>query len=237
MVDESEIENLTREGLVVSFVERIGQPGSTADIFMNLGMRGTSAFAKKFAPSASKGRPLPVTPGTQSTESKIRSRDKRRSTYYVVRFHGPITDDRSKKLRAMGIELLERLTRNRYTVHLKPSQVEAVAGLPFVDFVSLYSRADTLQVSDDALEPPPTDAPLPAETAGTAARPRRTRRTRVYSVKLHRAKDLPEVVKWLAKRNRKPLTVTDFGGLDVGIPQAMRRSIDFAANSHGIGAG
>ena len=35
----------------------------------------------------------------------------------------------------------------------------------------------------------------------------------------------------------KVLTVTDFGGLDVGIPQAMRRSIDFAANSHGIGAG
>ena len=35
----------------------------------------------------------------------------------------------------------------------------------------------------------------------------------------------------------KILTVTDFGGLDVGIPQAMRRSIDFAANSHGIGAG
>ena len=33
------------------------------------------------------------------------------------------------------------------------------------------------------------------------------------------------------------LTVTDFGGLDVGIPQAMQRSIDFAANSHGIGAG
>ena len=39
-------------------------------------------------------------------------------------------------------------------------------------------------------------------------------------------------------QNRKLcLTVTDFGGLDVGIPQAMRRSIDFAANSHGIGAG
>ncbi len=35
----------------------------------------------------------------------------------------------------------------------------------------------------------------------------------------------------------RSLTVTDFGGLDVGIPQAMRRSIDFAANSHGIGAG
>ena len=33
------------------------------------------------------------------------------------------------------------------------------------------------------------------------------------------------------------LTVTDFGGLDVGIPQAMRRSIDFAANSRGTGAG
>ncbi len=36
---------------------------------------------------------------------------------------------------------------------------------------------------------------------------------------------------------RHLLTVTDFGGMDVGIPQAMRRSIDFAANSHGIGAG
>ena len=35
----------------------------------------------------------------------------------------------------------------------------------------------------------------------------------------------------------KGLTVTDFGGLDVGIPQAMRRSIDFAANSRGTGAG
>ena len=33
------------------------------------------------------------------------------------------------------------------------------------------------------------------------------------------------------------LTVTDFGGLDVGIPQAMRRSIAFAANSRGTGAG
>jgi hypothetical protein len=33
------------------------------------------------------------------------------------------------------------------------------------------------------------------------------------------------------------LTVTDFGGVDVGIPQAMRRSIDFAANSRGTGAG
>ena len=36
---------------------------------------------------------------------------------------------------------------------------------------------------------------------------------------------------------RNFLTVTDFGGLDVGIPQAMRRSIDFAANSRGTGAG
>ena len=36
---------------------------------------------------------------------------------------------------------------------------------------------------------------------------------------------------------QKFLTVTDFVLLDVGIPQAMRRSIDFAANSHGIGAG
>ena len=36
---------------------------------------------------------------------------------------------------------------------------------------------------------------------------------------------------------RNSLTVTDFGGLDVGIPQAMRRSIDFAANSRGTGAG
>ncbi len=36
---------------------------------------------------------------------------------------------------------------------------------------------------------------------------------------------------------RHLLTVTDFGGMDVGIPQAMRRSIDFAANSRGTGAG
>jgi len=42
---------------------------------------------------------------------------------------------------------------------------------------------------------------------------------------------------WLHKAEGKLLTVTDFVGLDVGIPQAMRRSIDFAANSRGTGAG
>ena len=46
-----------------------------------------------------------------------------------------------------------------------------------------------------------------------------------------------EPTHFLAAEAQKLLTVTDFGGLDVGIPQAMRRSIDFAANSHGIGAG
>src|SRR5271157_853162 len=53
-----------------------------------------------------------------------------------------------------------------------------------------------------------------------------------------------EIGEWFILRNPpriarhwSVLTVTDFGGLDVGIPQAMRRSIDFAANSHGIGAG
>jgi hypothetical protein len=35
----------------------------------------------------------------------------------------------------------------------------------------------------------------------------------------------------------KILTIADFGGVDIGIHQAMRRSTGFAANSHGSGAG
>jgi hypothetical protein len=150
VVDETEIENLSKQGLVISLVEQIGPAAAGGPAVA--GMRSPRMFGFEYnvplavSTGVPEGRPLAVTTGVQAPESKILSRDPRRIAFYIVRFHGPITEDRRKELRRLRIDLLERVTRNKYTARLEPPQVKPLAELPFVDSVRLYDQADTLRV-------------------------------------------------------------------------------------------
>jgi len=216
VVHEPRIESLSKQGLVISLVEKIA---SADEETVPLG-DSTAATARMAAPGvfalnapltrtadAKKGRPLPVTIENQTPKSKVLSHDPRRMQFYVVRFHGPITEERRKELHKLHIKLVERLTRNKYTVQLKPSQVKTLAEVPFVDSLRLYTEADTLRVRDIGDVPQADDSAVepPAATARKAGKPERTQRTCVYTVKLHQTKDMPAIAKWLARRKRKPL--------------------------------
>jgi subtilisin family serine protease len=153
-------------------------------------------------------RPLPKAVEGADPTKKILSHDPRRTQFYIVRFHGSITAERRKELRKQKIKLIERLSRNKYTVKLKPSEIKPLAELPFVDSIRLYTEDDTLRV-----EPPPT-VYKSLESASSAAftlanakpsKAKRPPRTRVYNVRLHLAKDMSAVVKWLTARKIKPL--------------------------------
>jgi serine protease AprX len=217
VVDEDGITSLRKSGLVVSIIEKVdagadAQPARhvesiAASIRLSLpGEIGTSGLSTA---NGGIGRPLPVTIENQPPNSKVLQHDSRRTQFYVVRFHGPITEERRNALRKAKIELIERLSSNKYTVRLKPSQVKPLSDFPFVDCLRLYTEADTLRVRN-APGFPLTD--IDAEqnqsrataTMATNAR-KRLPRTIVFTVKLHLSRDMPVVVNWLAKHKIKTL--------------------------------
>ncbi len=222
VVDEQAIKSLHDQGLVVSLIEEV-QPARPALEAASGAMAPSRAprplgmGARRGGAAEEKTPTLPVTTENMPAENKILSRDPRRTQFYVIRLNGALTEERSKELKKFGIELLERVTRNKYTAQLKPVQVKAVAALSFVDSVRLYTGADTLRVEgpgDVANELPAEPRRLrheglwsgqvpPAPKRGPAAS--KPSRTCVYTVKLHLAKDMDAVVKWLARRKRKPL--------------------------------
>lgn len=203
VVDESAIESLSLKGLVVSLVEEVGtQPPGLSDP----GVFPVRSFSIAARPTG--GRTLPVAPEGGTAADKIKTSNPRRTDYYVVRFHGPITEGRREELSRLKIDLLVRLSRNKYTARLRPSQVPALAELPYVDFIRLYNEGDTLRAR------PGTERTTPGETTGPTApttaatpppRPRPSRRTCMYTVTLHRAAARPAVVKWLGRHKRKPI--------------------------------
>jgi serine protease AprX len=221
VADQSAIESLHAEGLVVSLIEEVGPdrsaPGGLERATVRRAVTRSPAGAGRRALAASK-TPAPVTRESETAASKIFSHDPRRTQFYLIRINGPLTPARSKELDDAKIALLERVRQNEYTARLKPAAVRVVAGLRFVDSVRLYTGADTLEVeSRDAVAqarrgaPPRARAPgrpKRGESAGAlTSQPEATRppRTCVYAVRLHRAKDMAAVVRWLSQRDRKPL--------------------------------
>jgi serine protease AprX len=284
VVDESRIISLEKQGLVVSVVGQVeaseldgtaasGAVPTTTSNAVRPGarhkhpVRYARSLAAPSIPGTSAGRVSPRTSDIQQTDSKILSVDKRRTQYYVVRFHGPLTEERRNKLRELDTLPLERLTPNQYTVQLKPSQVQPLAENAFVDSVRLYTETDTLRIRNaphvrDAtldrrtnirmatgmatargtiatkaaikadtragaagdwvargragtgiittgaeikLETTVIGLPENIEPSGQAQPTARMQPIRIYTVKLHHAKDMPAVTKWLARKRRKPL--------------------------------
>lgn len=235
VVDKAGLEELSKKGLVVSLVEELTSIDEVIPPPRTL--RGADARAElsifslnsRIAAPAGvvTNRPLPKAVDDADATSKILSHDPRRTQFYIVRFHGSITAERRKELRKLKIKLIERLSRNKYTVRLKPSEIKLLAALPFVDNIRLYTEDDTLRV-----ETPPVvyKSAGPAAFTLAGAKPdkvKRPARTCLYTVKLHLAKDMSGVVKWLAARKIKPLWKRS-DQLQVGLPENSRTLTDLA---------
>lgn len=214
VVDESKIPELTAKGLVVSLVEKVASPQEATTMTIGAAAPPIGAsFASVSRESTEREimtRPLPIANEDNAPADKIISQDSRRTTFYVVRFNGPITQERRKELSKLKIKLLERVTRNKYTVQLKPSEVKSLAEVSFVDWIRLYDEADTLRTRDaaetlkPAIDPGDESRPRTASTRAEAE-PSKSPRTAVFSIRTHQSKDMPTVVKWLASKNRKPI--------------------------------
>lgn len=220
VVDENGLKSLSNKGLVVSLVEQLAPSDEVTSQTDNIPWNAeTMAAPGVFSLNSRIGvptgvqtdRPLPRAAEKADARQKILSCDARRAQFYVVRFHGSITEERHKELRKLKIKLIERLSRNKYTVRLKPSETKVLADVPFVDNIRLYTEGDTLRVESapdagQSNESASTESSFTLAGAGArAGKHTRSRRTNIYIVKLHLAKDMSAVVKWLAGRKSKPI--------------------------------
>lgn len=218
VVDQQQFKSLSDQGLVVSVIEEVvAQPSPTTnEAALQPLVGGTATFGTQ--PHARR-RSAPVAASSEGRQpkEKILSHDARKTQYYVVRFHGPLTKLRQEQLKKSGIELIDRVTRNKYTAHLKPSEVKQLAKLDFLDTVRLYTKEDTLHDPDADAASKPSSKPaarpvaarrgIPTKRRATASRATDSQ-TRLYSVVLHRAQDMKEMLSWLRKKKLEPLAKT-----------------------------
>ncbi|MDQ3749466.1 MAG: S8 family serine peptidase [Acidobacteriota bacterium] len=216
VVEESAISKLSDQGLVVSVVEEVVEAAEaknfvTGDL-STVTSDGPPSFFGINAPLAATmegimPRPIPVaTAEKKDTKDKIFTQDERRSQFYIVRFHGAITEERHNELRKLRIKLMERLSRNKYKVKLKPSEVEKLAALQSVDYLRLYTEKDTLCIRDTEASTAGYESSAGQRSAAAAvAKSVQPKRIRLYNVRVHEKKDLGAIVKWLGQKKRKPL--------------------------------
>src|SRR5262245_6181239 len=126
VVDKADIGGLQEQGLVVTPIEKIvGAPATArAPSAKPSGRRGAGPAAAPRPPGPAiaaiqplnaplvalgkRGRPLSTTVPDKQPSEKILSRDRRSAEFYVIRLHGPLTEDRRATLAKKKITLLER---------------------------------------------------------------------------------------------------------------------------------
>jgi serine protease AprX len=212
VVDEREIPALVRQGLVVTPIERVetrderSASRTAVRSLRPVGRGGRTGAGRGAGSQASLQGPKPLGSSIAGKDiaAKIMSADQRRAQFYVVRLNGPLTEQRRRALHEQNISLLERLSSNKYTARLGPSEVRKLASQPFVDSIRLYGEADTLRTSG-----------LERRTTRAAGE---LRFTLMHAVRLHRAEDIPLVTKWLKQRGHKPLSIHG-DVLRVALPQ------------------
>lgn len=211
-VEKKWFSRLKKQGLIVTALEHLADADSHEQ-------SGASELAT-LAGSLGVGRPGPAIfshseriarSGTRShSKQKILSRDSKRTQYYLVRIRGPLTPGRLAELKKLRVVVTERITRNRYTARLAPTQIKRVASLPFVDWLRLYAFSDTFRRDDGVTGDLELQGATLSKTSPKRAiiRPSAVQpssRMAIFSVRAHRPKDLGEIVKWLARRKLKPL--------------------------------
>jgi subtilisin family serine protease len=124
-IDESEIPELQKAGLVVQGFEDQPEPETPGGA--SEPVPGVKRASIRLGPP--REIPLPV--------------DLTKPNFYLVGLRGPLLEDWHKKLQQLGVQLLEYMPRNNYTAKLTPSQVRDVTALSFVSGVRLYRAEDT----------------------------------------------------------------------------------------------
>jgi serine protease AprX len=199
VIDEEHIAKLATQGLVIVPIARVETSaksrapqtrsrsgGSQREIRRRAAERASAAVAPG-------QRPLDVSIAERSEVEKILSEDRLEPTFYVVRFSGPLIQERRQWLDEQGIHLLECISSDSYTVRLTPENVRKLAAQKFVEQIRLYTQADTLG----------TDAGT-VVVARSASRSRGPLRfTRPFAVRTHRPQDIQYVVQWLEERGYK----------------------------------
>ncbi|MDX8527002.1 S8 family serine peptidase [Mesorhizobium sp. MSK_1335] len=213
VIDSKDVNRLARDGLIVKPVEII-EPRSDSGPIGIQPTRVRGGGQAGAAPSLTRVRGLASTIAGKSADEKILSEDAHRPQFYIIRLNGPLTEKRRSELN--DIQLIERLSSNRYTCHLKAEEVRVCAALPFVDSIQLYSEADTLRVVDADRGGRATSAERAFRGQGTVSEVPRF--TLPHAVRVHRAEDLPRVERWLTDRGFKPV-VTHTDALRVSLRQ------------------
>ena len=203
VVDQRNIKKLREQGLVITPIEKVAEMSASGGTRRGMRRAASPPPSPTAATRASFAKPAPLTVATpdKSPAEKISSHDPHGTQFYVVRLHGPLTEERRQALQQEGLQLLEGLSHNKYTIRLQPDQVAPLAALLFVDTISLYTERDTLRVAP---------SPSPGAVGGARSRGRpQPSRTLIYCVRLHRAEDMDKVLAWVKQRNREPLSRHD----------------------------
>ena len=221
VIDGVHIKQLRSAGLLVTPIEVLEMQSARTTRAAVAGDGGAdrTIAAPEFFPDAGE---LPVTVAGRSSDEKIISDDRQKAEFYVVRLHGPLTEQRRQILDRQKISFLGCLGGCAYSVRLKPRDVKYLAEQTFVDTIRLYGAADTLRVRSGA--GPAMSGAERATRGGTGASAFNVR----YAVRAHRSEDLKKVVTWLKKRRRRPI-VTHPDALRVTLVQAGKDVIDLAA--------
>jgi subtilisin family serine protease len=214
VVDQRNIKQLVDQGLVVTPIEKIDEEAAAGRVRRRRGARradpAPSLFEIAAARHASLAAPRPVTVSApdKNPNEKITSYDPDAAQFYIVRLHGPVTEERRRDLEQVDLKLLECLSNNRYTIRLKPEQLGTLAALPFVDTIRLYTEADTVRIPPEVVAPKrePRAARRRRARGDARRKPAEPARALIYDIRLHRAEDLNHVVAWLEQRSRRPLS-------------------------------
>jgi serine protease AprX len=171
-VDESEIRELKDKGLIVQTLDAPATEETAARAAPRRRGRGPRAAA------------APPAPGIDETGAN----------FYLVALSAPLLEDWRQDLARLDVELLERVPPSSYTARLTPDQAHTVSALPFVERVRVYAPDDTGPVRVRAAsqpDPPALDGPEPTRARGMQA----------FDVRLHRAEDRDNVLRWLGDEN------------------------------------
>lgn len=180
-VEESDIDNLREQGLIVQVLDEEEFAGGMkkedlrADV---AAMKSHATFAQQRVWTEREAKDVP--------HANI-------SNVYLIQLTGPLIDKRRAGLEAMGVKLLESVPPYSFTAKLTPDKIQQVNVLPFVKRMRLYDSTDTMEYRQVATERHGEVAAPPAKVVGTSML--------TYDVRLHSAEDAATVHAWLEKHN------------------------------------
>lgn len=179
--DESEIDELRRQGLIVQVLDKDEFSGS---------IKATDATPRMAA------APSHATFAQQRVWAERVSDDVPQAgvlNVYLIQLNGPLIDKWRVVLETIGVKLMESVPPFSFTAKMATDQISQVNALPFVARVRLYDSTDTMAYRQVAAERGSKIVAPPADFVGASML--------TYDVRLHSDDDVGRVAAWLADHN------------------------------------